>query len=38
MDCTNFKALRASSSFEKLSKEMQDLLNRMMSTPDNFPS
>lgn len=34
MDCANFEALRASSTFERLSKETQDLLNRMMLTPE----
>jgi len=34
MDLMNFEALRASSTFERLQKEMQDLLNRMMSTPE----
>ena len=32
MDLTNFEALRASSVFERLSKETQDFLNRMIST------
>ena len=34
MDLTNLEALRASSAFERLPKETQDLLNRMMSTPE----
>jgi len=33
VDCGNFESLRASSTFERLPKETQDLLNRMMSIP-----
>ena len=35
MDRANFEALRASSAFERLSKETHDPLNRMMSTPED---
>lgn len=34
MDLANFEALRSSSVFQGLSKEMQDLLTRMMLTPE----
>jgi len=33
MDHADFEASRASSPFEKLPKEIEDLLNRMMLTP-----
>lgn len=34
MDLTNLEALRASSMFETFPKEMQDFLNRVMSTAE----
>ncbi len=34
MDLSNFKALRVSSVFETFPNEMQDLLTRLMSTPE----